>query len=128
MSNPTERLAAALADRYCRERNSARAAWPTFASSASPVFQSHVASSRHDAQLPDMMLTALAPLDVSPEVAERQAQRYRQMTPAEKLARADAIWDLAWDAVTSGVRLRDPDLDDASVTRTARELFRRAAD
>ncbi len=75
-----------------------------------------------------MILTSLAPLGVSPDVAERQALRYRQMTPAEELAYADAIWDLAWDAVTSGVRLRDPELDDATVTRTARELFRRAAD
>jgi hypothetical protein len=70
----------------------------------------------------------LAPHDVSPEVAERQAHRYRQMSPAEKLARADAIWDLAWDAVTTGVRLRDPQLTPAAVTRTARALFRRAAD
>jgi hypothetical protein len=70
----------------------------------------------------------LAQLDVSPEVAALQAQRYRQMTPAEKLARADAIWELAWDAVTTGVRLRAPDLDAAAVTRTARALFRRAAD
>jgi hypothetical protein len=75
-----------------------------------------------------MILAALAPLDVSSDVAERQARRYREMTPAEKLGRADAIWELAWDAVTSGVRLRNPEFDDASVTRTARELFRRAAD
>lgn len=65
---------------------------------------------------------------VSPEVAQRQAERYRAMTPDQKLACADAIWDLAWDAVTTGVRLRQPELDDASVTRVARELFRRAAD
>ena len=84
-----------------------------------------VASLRRNAHVLCMLL---APLDVSPEVAELQTQRYRQMTPAEKLARADAIWELAWDAVTTGVRLRDPDLDDATVTRTARELFRRAAD
>ncbi len=66
--------------------------------------------------------------DVSPEVAERQARRYRAMTPAEKLACADAIWDLAWDAVTTGVRLRQPDLDDVAVIQQARALFRRAAD
>jgi hypothetical protein len=66
--------------------------------------------------------------DVSPEVAARQNLRYRQMTPTEKLACADAIWDLAWDAVTTGVRLRHPEMDDAAVTNAARELFRRAAD
>lgn len=66
--------------------------------------------------------------DVSSEVAERQARRYRQMTPAEKLACADALWDLAWDAVTTGVRLRHPEVDDTTVTQMARELFRRAAD
>ena len=69
-----------------------------------------------------------AATDVSPEVAMRQAQRYRQMTPSEKLACADAIWDLAWDAVSTGVRLRHPELNDVAVTRMARELFRRAAD
>jgi hypothetical protein len=67
------------------------------------------------------------PFGVSPDVAELQAQRYRQMTPAEKLSRADVLWELAWDAATTGVRLRAPGLDDASVTRTVRELFRRAA-
>ncbi len=77
------------------------------------------------AQLPRMPFSQV---DVLPDVAERQAQRYREMTPAEKLARADAIWDLAWEAVTTGVRIRTPLLDDAGVTRTARELFRRAAD
>ncbi len=65
---------------------------------------------------------------VSPEVAQRQAERYRAMTPDEKLACADTIWDLAWDAVNAGVRLRQPELDDASVARVAREIFRRATD
>ena len=64
---------------------------------------------------------------VSLDVATLQAQRYRQMTPDEKLACADALWDLAWDAVTTGVRLRQPDLDSAGVDQAARELFRRAA-
>ncbi len=65
---------------------------------------------------------------VSPEVAQRQAERYRAMTPDQKLACADAVWDLAWEAVTAGVRLRQPELDEAGVTRVARELFRRASD
>lgn len=66
--------------------------------------------------------------DVSPVVAMLQARRYREMTPTEKLACADTLWDLAWDAVTAGVRLREPGLDDAAVVRTARALFRRATD
>lgn len=65
---------------------------------------------------------------VSFEVAERQAARYRAMTPDQKLACADAIWDLVWDAVTAGVRLRQPEPDEVGVTRVARELFRRASD
>ena len=51
---------------------------------------------------------------VSPEVAERQARRYRQMTSAERLARANALSDLAWDAVTTGVRLQHHEVDDAN--------------
>ncbi len=50
------------------------------------------------------------------------------MTPDEKLACAHAIWDLAWDAVTTRFRLRQPELDDATVARVARELLRRASD
>ena len=91
----------------------------------SRVFPGMVALPGRDAQISTM---SFAPFDVEPEIVERQTQRYRQMTPAEKLARADAIWALAWDAVTVGVRMRDAALDDAEVTRTARELFRRAAD
>ncbi len=66
--------------------------------------------------------------DVSDTVAALQAGRYRAMSPAEKLAQADALFDLAWDAARAGVRMRDPDLDDAAVDRLARALFRRAAD
>ena len=73
-------------------------------------------------------LMSFAAHDVSPEVEERQARRYREMTPAEKLACADVLCDLAWNAVTTGVRLRHPDADDRTVTKLARELFRRAAD
>jgi hypothetical protein len=61
-------------------------------------------------------------------VAELQAQRYRAMSPAEKLAQADALFDLAWDAVKAGVRMRHPEFDDAAVHHAARALFRRAAD
>lgn len=65
---------------------------------------------------------------VSVIVAELQAQRYRAMSPTEKLAQADALFDLAWDAVKAGVRMRHPDFDDAAVNRAARALFRSAAD
>lgn len=66
--------------------------------------------------------------DVTSEVAARQALRYRQMSPDEKLALADGIWDLAWEAVKAGVRLRHPAFDEASVNATARDVLRRAAD
>lgn len=66
--------------------------------------------------------------DVTSDVTARQARRYRQMSPDEKLALADGIWDLAWDAVKAGVRHRHPALDEASVNATARDVFRRAAD
>lgn len=74
-------------------------------------------------------LTVILPLpDVSDTVATLQARRYRAMSPAEKLAQADALFDLAWDAVKAGVRMRHPDFDDAAVHHAARALFRRAAD
>ncbi len=66
--------------------------------------------------------------DVISDVAVRQALRYRQMSPDEKLVLADAIWDLAWEGVKAGVRLRHPAYDEATVNANARDVFRRAAD
>jgi len=66
--------------------------------------------------------------DVADAVADHQARRYHAMSPAEKLAQADALFDLAWDATKAGVRMRQPDLDDAGVDRAIRALFARAAD
>ena len=40
---------------------------------------------------------------------------------------ADALFDLAWDAVKAGVRMRHPDFDITAVHHAARALFRRAA-
>lgn len=65
---------------------------------------------------------------VSPEAARRQAERYRTMTPAEKLDCADALWELAWDATVAGVRMRHPDADPQSVLREARAILHRATD
>ena len=69
-----------------------------------------------------------SPEGVSPSVAELQMRRYRAMTAAEKLACADALWDLAWDATKAGVRMRRPDYDEAAIALAAREAFRRATD
>jgi len=69
-----------------------------------------------------------APEGVSPEVIQLQVRRYREMSAAEKLACADALWELAWDATQAGIRLRNPAYDDAAVTRAARIAFNRAAD
>ncbi len=66
--------------------------------------------------------------DVSPDMAARQAERYRRMTPNQKLAIADDIWRLSWEAVRAGVRLRHPTFDEATVDAHARVIFRRAAD
>lgn len=68
------------------------------------------------------------PAGVSEDVAERQLSRFRSMTVAEKLACADALWDLAWDATVAGVRMRHPDSDQNSVVHDARAILRRAAD
>lgn len=68
------------------------------------------------------------PAGVAPDVAERQVGRYRSMTPAEKLACADALWDLAWDATLAGIRMRRPDSDENSVVQDARAILRRAPD
>jgi len=65
---------------------------------------------------------------VSPDVALRQAERYRRMTPTQKLALADDLWRLSWDAVRAGIRLRHPTFDEATVEAHARVAFRRAAD
>lgn len=66
--------------------------------------------------------------DVSPVVAERQIVRYRAMSPSEKLALADGLWDLAWNATVAGVRMRSPDLDTAGIEAQARQILRNAAD
>lgn len=70
----------------------------------------------------------LSPEDVAPDIAELQVRRYRHMTAAEKLACADALWELAWDATKAGVRMRRPDFDEAAVTHAARKAFGRASD
>jgi hypothetical protein len=64
--------------------------------------------------------------DVAPDVAELQARRYRAMSPARKLALADALWELACDAARAGVRMRHPELDAPAVERAARAILRRA--
>lgn len=66
--------------------------------------------------------------DVAATVADMQARRYRDMSPAEKLARADALHDLAWEAASAGVRMRHPELDENAVHLKVRELFRHAPD
>ena len=68
------------------------------------------------------------PAGVSTDVAERQLGRYRSMTAAEKLACADALWDLVWDATKAGVRMRHPNIDDSGLVRDARAIISRATD
>ncbi|MDQ6610980.1 MAG: hypothetical protein M3Y64_00995 [Gemmatimonadota bacterium] len=66
--------------------------------------------------------------DLMPSVAERQRQRYREMSPGEKLAIADGLWDLAWDATKAGVRMRQPALSENGVADQARKLMHDASD
>ncbi len=68
------------------------------------------------------------PAGVSADVAERQLARYRAMTAAEKLACADALWDLVWDATLAGIRMRHPDSDEDGIVHNARAILHRAAD
>ena len=75
-----------------------------------------------------LSLMVFPPAGVSTDVAERQLDRYRSMTAAEKLACADALWDLVWDATKAGVRMRHPNIDDSALVRDARAIIRRAAD
>ena len=69
-----------------------------------------------------------SPPDVLPEIAALQSQRYREMSPADKLAIADGLWDLMWSATKVGVRMRNPSPDEAGVNAQARELIADAAD
>ena len=74
------------------------------------------------------MSIALSPADVMPAIASLQAQRYRGMSAGEKLALADGMWELAWEATKAGVRMRHPDLDDAAVAARSKAILRDAAD
>lgn len=73
-------------------------------------------------------MTKFAPRHVSTIVVEMQTRRYREMSPAEKLALADRLWDLAWDATRAGIRMRRPELSETAVAAQARDLMRRAPD
>ena len=66
--------------------------------------------------------------DVNGEVARRQIERYRVMSPAEKLALADSLWDVVWDATKAGVRIRQPTLTEPEVERAASSQLRDAHD
>lgn len=67
-------------------------------------------------------MTFKAP-EVSADVAELQSRLYRNMSPDSKLRIADDLWTLALSGVMAGVRMREPDLDDAAVERKARQLL-----
>lgn len=59
------------------------------------------------------------PRGVSRTVADLQARRYREMSPAEKLSLADGLGDVALSFAMAGIRLRRPDLDDGAVQALA---------
>jgi hypothetical protein len=51
----------------------------------------------------------------------------RQMEPAQKLAVAQGLRDLAWELTSAGIRARHPDLTETKVQERVRELFARVA-
>lgn len=66
--------------------------------------------------------------DAQKEVARKQIERHRVMSPPEKLALADSLWDVVWDATKAGVRMRQPALTEPEVERTASTQLRDARD
>ncbi|CAN5908449.1 hypothetical protein BH11GEM2_BH11GEM2_13190 [soil metagenome] len=66
--------------------------------------------------------------EVSDDVARRLIERYRVMSPAEKLALADSVWDVAWDATKADMRMRQPTLSEPDMERAASSQLRRAHD
>ena len=65
---------------------------------------------------------------VSEDVALRQRDRYRAMSPTEKLSQADSLWDVVWSATKAGIRMRHPDFDSLQVEHAARMQLRSATD
>ena len=59
-------------------------------------------------------------LDTSPEVEQRQVERWRQMTPAQKAAIVSGLTQAVHQLALAGVRLRYPEASE-------RELFLRLA-
>ena len=68
------------------------------------------------------------PADGSIRASQIQLDRFRMMSPAEKLACADSLWELVWDATKAGIRMRHPDADEHAVVREARAILARATD
>ena len=66
--------------------------------------------------------------DVSPEVRCRQVERYRFMSPGEKLSLADSLWNVVWSATQAGVRMRHPEFDARQVEQAARLQLHNATD
>ena len=66
--------------------------------------------------------------DVSDDVAVRQTERYRKMSPQEKLSHADSLWDVVLSATEAGIRMRHPELDSRQVELAARTQLRSATD
>ncbi|MGH7461287.1 MAG: hypothetical protein ACREMA_09700 [Longimicrobiales bacterium] len=67
------------------------------------------------------------PLSDSLVPHEYELTLLRRLTPAEKLRVAFQLRETAWQLTAAGVRLRQPELDDAAVEDRVREIFLRAA-
>ena len=58
---------------------------------------------------------------------ETELTLLQRLTPADKLRVAFQLRETAWQLTAAGVRLRQPQLDDAAVEERVREIFLRAA-
>jgi hypothetical protein len=58
--------------------------------------------------------------------AEFQVQLVREMTPEQKLRLSQALRDSAWEFKAAWIRVTRPELSEAAVQETVRDLFRDA--
>jgi hypothetical protein len=47
----------------------------------------------------------------------------RHMTPEQKLASAEALWHMAWELKTAGIRMQNPEWSDTQIANRVRQLF-----
>lgn len=66
------------------------------------------------------------PSHMSPEATAHYDRALGNMTPAQKLASAEALWYTAWELKVAGVRMQHPEWSDSQIMDRVRQLFLRA--